>query len=80
MVDDGILRSQRVTIVQRLAQQVTAYREEHQMTKTQFAKECGVSMGFLRRLERGEANPTLDMIERMANYMAVTPTQLLFPY
>lgn len=80
MVDETTLKERHSRIVMHLAQKVKDYREEHQMTKARFARECGVSVGFLSRLERGEANPTLDMIDKLAEYMGVRGPELLFPY
>ena len=77
--DDKTQKEKRIFIVQCMGQHVTAYRQEHKMSKAQFARECGVSEGFLRRLECGEANPTLDMIEKLAKFVGMTPAAFLFP-
>lgn len=63
-------------IVLRLSQYVNSYRKEHGMTKAQFARECGVSVGFLRRLEKHEANPTLKLIEKMMLFMKLNPYEM----
>lgn len=50
------------------------------MSKAQFAKECGVSIEFLRQLGKGNANPTLEMLKKLANCMGKDVTDMLFPY
>ena len=76
---DATQKEKQIFIVQCMGQHVTAFRQEHKMSKAQFARECGVSEGFLRRLERGEANPTLDMIEKLAKFVGMAPADFLFP-
>lgn len=63
-----------------MTQQITDYRKEHHMSKAQFAKECGVSIEFLRQLGKGNANPTLEMLKKLANCMGKDVTDMLFPY
>lgn len=62
-----------------MGQHILAYRQAHKMTKSQFAKDCGISRGFLTRLENGEANPTLDLIEKLADFIGISPAKFLFP-
>ena len=53
--------------------------DKTQKEKRIFIVQCMVSVCFLRRLERVEANPTLDMIEKLAKFVGMTPAAFLFP-
>ena len=47
------------------------------ITKVDFAKRCGVGRPYLDKVERGEANPTLEYLERFAAALGVDPLCLL---
>ena len=47
------------------------------ITKVDFAKRCGVGRPYLDKVERGEANPTLEYLERFAVALGVDPLCLL---
>lgn len=49
------------------------------ITKVDFAKRCGVGRPYLDKVERGEANPTLEYLERFAVALGVDPLRLLTP-
>ncbi len=72
-------RTEKNALVVSMGKHIIAYRKEHKMSKAQFARDCGVSEGFLRRLENGEANPTLDLIEKLADFIGVPPVKFIFP-
>ena len=44
------------------------------ITKVDFAKRCGVGRPYLDKVERGEANPTLEYLERFAVALGVDPS------
>lgn len=50
---------------------------ERQMTKSDLASQSGVSASFLSDLTRGQANPSLKVIEAIAKTLQ-TPVPLLF--
>lgn len=50
------------------------------ITKVDFAKRCGVGRPYLDKVERGEANPTLEYLERFAVALGVDPLCLLTPH
>ena len=54
-------------------------RRASRITKTDFAKRCGVGRPFLDKVERGEANPTLEYLERFAVALGVDLLCLLTP-
>ena len=50
----------------------------HNKGQRELAKELGVSHVHLYRLERGEANPSIGLIERYAEYFDVSPSAIMF--
>ena len=56
---------------------VKNYRIAHNQSQEDFAAGCGTSLGFVSQVERGIANPTLDMMKGMAAYMGTTVSAML---
>ena len=52
-------------------------RSERQMSLSQLAAQCGVSKVVLSQIERGEANPTINTIWKIATGLRVYYTELL---
>lgn len=48
------------------------------ISKTTFSLMTGISRPYLNDIEDGSANPTVDMLERIANGLGVSPARL-FP-
>ncbi|MBQ7815480.1 MAG: helix-turn-helix transcriptional regulator [Thermoguttaceae bacterium] len=46
------------------------------LTQEEFAAECEISRAYYGRLERGEHSATLELCEKIANYLDVTYAQL----
>ena len=57
--------------------ELTRLRKMQGHSKTSFAEMVGISRRYLIKLESGEANPTLEMIERVAAGLGVGPQDLL---
>lgn len=47
------------------------------MSQEQLALLCNMDRSYLRRIERGEVNPTLEKIYEIAAKLEVTPNKLL---
>lgn len=47
------------------------------MTLEALAHEVGLAYTYLGQIERGDRNPTLDVVERIATALAVEPLTLL---
>lgn len=56
---------------------VRARREECDLTKERFALMIGINRLTLRRIEAGNANPTLDVIQRIAKGFDVPLSRLM---
>lgn len=56
---------------------VRAHREESGLTKERLALMVGINRLTLRRIEAGEANPTLDVIQRIAKGLDAPLSELM---
>jgi transcriptional regulator with XRE-family HTH domain len=60
----------------KFGKRVRALRSDH-MTQEILAAKVGVDRSYIGFLERGEANPSLTMIIKIAKVLGVQPYQLL---
>lgn len=51
-------------------------RRSQGLSQIELAEKAGVSQGLISRMERGDANPTLDVIEAVAAALNVPPPLL----
>lgn len=58
---------------------VRRLRRASRITKSDFAKRCGVGRPYLDKVEHGKANPTLEYLGRFAAALDVDPLYLLTP-
>lgn len=56
---------------------IKALRTKRGIRQQRLAKKVGVSQGYLSLIERGDREPGLDFINKVANYLMI-PQQLLF--
>ena len=56
---------------------VKRLRLERGLSQEALAAEAGLAMRHLGRIERGQANPTLDVLERLAVALRVPPLELV---
>jgi transcriptional regulator with XRE-family HTH domain len=52
-------------------------REEQDMSRAELAEAAGISREYVRRLEAGEYDPTVGMIQKLAKALGVPVTELL---
>ena len=64
------------TLAQRFGRCVRQLRLESGLSQVEFGERCGFYQTYLSRLERGQANPTLNAIEVIANGLGLTIYQL----
>jgi transcriptional regulator with XRE-family HTH domain len=64
------------TLAQRFGQCVRQLRVEAGLSQVEFGERCGFYQTYLSRLERGQANPSLNAIEVIANALGLTIYQL----
>lgn len=64
-------------MAQVLGENVRRTRREQGMTLETLAHEVGLAYSYMGQLERGQRNPTLDVVERIAGVLKVSPLALL---
>ena len=52
-------------------------RKERGLTQEQLAERCGITPGFISRLERGEDNPGMSTVIKLAAALGITTSRLL---
>jgi transcriptional regulator with XRE-family HTH domain len=62
----------KLTLAQRLGSCVRELRVQKGMSQVEFGERCGFYQTYLSRIERGQANPTLNAIEVIANGLGMT--------
>lgn len=58
-------------------QAVRALRQERGLSQEEFAARAGVHRTYMGGIERGERNPTLTTIHKIASALSVAPNRLL---
>lgn len=48
------------------------------LSQVEFAERCGFYQTYLSRVERGQANPTINALEVVANALGLTFFELIF--
>lgn len=64
-------------IVRRFAQRLRELRLARGMTQEVLARRADVTVPYEGKLERGGASPGIDLVERLAAALGVSPTELL---
>lgn len=64
------------TLAQRFGRCVRQLRVEQGWSQVEFGERCGYFQTYLSRLERGQANPTLKVMEDIANALGLTIYEL----
>jgi transcriptional regulator with XRE-family HTH domain len=64
------------TLSQRFGRCVRQLRVEAGLSQVEFGERCGFYQTYLSRLERGQANPTLNAMEVIANGLGLTIYEL----
>ena len=64
-------------VVQIFGENVRRHRKLRGMTLEQLAHEVGMERGYISDLERGQRNPTVQALGRLANALGIEPHLLL---
>jgi transcriptional regulator with XRE-family HTH domain len=64
------------TLAQRFGRCVRQLRLETGLSQTEFGERCGFYQTYLSRIENGQANPTLNAMEVIANGLGLTVYEL----
>ena len=60
-----------------LSRFVIAKRRMLGETQEDFAENCGLSVDLISLIERGQANPRMDTLEKIAAYLNVSISEML---
>ena len=60
-----------------LARNVARLRKEAGLSQEAFADHAGIHRTYISDIERAARNPTIEVVERLAKALGVTPGQLL---
>ncbi|MEM7702637.1 MAG: helix-turn-helix transcriptional regulator [Pseudomonadota bacterium] len=66
-----------MSIRQRLAANLRAFRLEKGWSQEEFAHEAEIHRTYISDLERAARNPSIDIIEKLANTLGVKAGQLV---
>ena len=58
---------------------IVSLRKEKRLTQEQLALECEISISYLRRIEHGDANPTINELWRIAEILEADMRNPLVP-
>ena len=59
-------------------QNIRALRKAQGLTQVEFSERCGFYQTYLSRVENGQANPTLNAMEVMANALGLTVFEMFY--
>lgn len=60
-----------------LGEELRMLRKKRRVTLTEVGEKTGLSVSFLSDIERNRTNPSLDTLEKLAEYFQVTVNQLM---
>ena len=58
---------------------IVQYRKMRSMTQQELAYKADISISHLRNIEHGTSNTTIDVVDRLAETLSVSPWYLLAP-
>lgn len=58
-------------LVRNVGTAIKKRRKALKITQSHLAELAGISVNSLYKIERGEANPTLDLVEKIANVLGL---------
>lgn len=59
-------------------QSIRTLRQAQGLTQVEFSERCGFYQTYLSRVENGQANPTLNAMEVMANALGLTLFEMFY--
>lgn len=63
----------RTRLVEILGRNVRRLRKERGLSQEALTDEVGLAVTYIGQIERGQRNPTLDVVERLAKVLGVNP-------
>ena len=65
------------SITKKFGLRIAKLRKEHNWSQIEYASRCGISANYIGNIERGEYNPTIVVIEKLAIGFNITISELL---
>jgi transcriptional regulator with XRE-family HTH domain len=62
---------------QQLGKNIKKARQKAKMTQTEVAEKAGIHANYYARIERGEHNPSVDILEAIAKALKVKSSDIL---
>lgn len=63
-------------ITKKFGRKIAQLRKERNWSQIEYASRCGISTNYLGSIERGEYNPTILVIEKLALGFNITISEL----
>ena len=63
-------------ITKKLGKRIAKLRKDRNWSQIEYASRCGISANYIGNIERGEYNPTIIVIEKLALGLDVTISEL----
>lgn len=68
-----------MTLIETFGRNVRQARKDKGWTQEQLAFEAGVKRAYLSEIENGQRNVSLDVVEKLATALDVSPDSLMLP-
>ena len=65
------MKNHRIMLVDTIGKTIRQRRKALKITQSDLAELAGISVNSLYKIERGEANPTLDLVEKIAEVLGL---------
>lgn len=60
-----------------IGRKIKKARQKVEMTQADVAKKAGIHVNYFARIERGEENPSIEIIEKIAKALKVKSSEIL---
>lgn len=68
------------TALNLFGEQLRAVREQRELSQVRLSELAGLNPNYVSDVERGKRNPCLDNIVKLADALAVNPSELFRPF
>lgn len=64
-------------VAELISRNIRAFRERAGLSQKQLAQKAGISLRYISQVETGAPNITVDVVEKLAGVLKVTPADIL---
>jgi transcriptional regulator with XRE-family HTH domain len=72
-----VIHTKYMTILVKFGITLRKHREERKMTQEELALKSHISVYYISKLERGKANPSIELLYKLAKALNLRPSQLI---